>query len=76
MGRDPPPPPPPRPPALLFPLGETTGPSLLQMSLLSVAPSDCETNFSIKFIGHENGFSWAVKQSGEELNYLNHKFIQ
>lgn len=46
----------------------------LQMSLVSAALT-VETNFSMKFISHENGFSWAVAQGGEELNYLKHKFI-
>lgn len=46
----------------------------LQMSLVSAAPT-FETNFSIKFISHENGFSWAAWRGGEGLNGRKHKYI-
>lgn len=65
----------PRPPLLLslFLWGKL-GLRCLQMSLARGALTT-ETNFSIKFIIHENGFSRAVVQGGETLSYLKHKFI-
>lgn len=45
----------------------------LQMSLVSAAPT-FETNFSIKFISHENGSSWAAWRGGEGLNGRKHKY--
>lgn len=58
---------------LLFLWGKR-GLRCLQKSLVSGALT-AGTNFSMKFISHENSFSWAVAQRREELNYVKHKFL-